>query len=240
MPRANRSHPARAGGTAGRWAIPAARAQNGYRHLASLGASPLAIEAPRREPGGLRVTCRRPPGLQTDTGCKKRPSRGTPPNDPWWRAGPAGISESTQGFRRSACRFRRSACRSWRSACRFGRSVGCDRGLGGLVVRACSVIGAGLAQQPAVPPARAGGLLWRGVGRGHAQKPGNLCDSQARSSRPNEHPVAKSPGAEHVPAGPGGDREWSRPTARRPRARAGGFYGGHGLRCGEGISGDRA
>ena len=39
------------------------------------------------------------------------------------------------------------------------------------------------------------------AGRGHAQTPGNVCDSRAMPSRPREHPVAKSPGGEHATAG---------------------------------------
>ena len=54
----------------------------------------------------------------------------------------------------------------------------------------------------AARPVPSGAFLGR-VGRRHAQKPGNLCDSRAMPSRPSEHPVAKSPGAEHVSAGPG-------------------------------------
>ena len=38
-----------------------------------------------------------------------------------------------------------------------------------------------------------------GAGRGHAQKPVNLCDSRSACSWPAGQPVAKSAGAEHVP-----------------------------------------
>jgi hypothetical protein len=47
-----------------------------------------------------------------------------------------------------------------------------------------------------------GGFYGEGSGRGHAQEPGNLCDSQAWLYRSDGRPVAKSPGDEHVTARP--------------------------------------
>ncbi len=107
--------------------------------------------SPRREPGGLRVT--RHPVHHAN----RFRAPGTPKTHRSENRLP-GLTHPPPRHGRSAGSWESSTASRRRSAS-SGGSFGCDRGLGGLVVDGWRLSAGGSAQRPAVPPARAGGLL---------------------------------------------------------------------------------